>query len=185
VNIESTPQTIKKASLWLIAWGIVVFICGILAIILPITFSVGITIVIGCLVLVAGIGHFVFAFHTRGAGGFLWQILIGILYLIATICLLANPLLGILSLALFVAIFLLLEGIFEIALYLELRAFRHSVWLLVDGVVTLILGVVMIRQWPPASPEIVGTLIGISMMLSAASRVIFSLAIRSLSPLPA
>ena len=182
MDIESTSRTIKKVSVWLIAWGIVVFVCGILAIILPTTFSVGISVIIGCLILVAGIGHFVFALHTQRTGGFLWQILIGVLYLIAAICLLVNPLLGVLSLTLFLAIFLLLEGVFELALYFRLRAFRHSLWLLLDGIGTAILGIVMFRQWPPASPELIGTLIGMSMMLSAASRVIFALAIRSLSP---
>ena len=185
MTIESTTQTIKKASPWLIGWGIVVFVCGVLAIFLPITFSFGITTVIGCLVLAAGIGHFIFAFHTRNVGGFSWQILIGLLYLVATVCLLVNPLLGVISLALLVAIFLSVEGIFELALYFQLRGFRHAFWLLLDGVGTLTLGVVMIKQWPPASPEIIGTLIGISMMLSAASRVIFSLTVRSLNPSPA
>jgi len=182
VDIESTSQRIKKASPWLIAWGIVVFVCGILAMILPTTFSVGISFIIGCLLLVAGVGHFVFDLHTQTAGGFFWQILIGLLYLIAAICLLVNPLLGVLSLTLFLTIFLLLEGVFELALYFRLRAFRHSLWLLLDGVGTVGLGIVMFRQWPPASPEFIGTLIGISMMLSVSSRVIFSLAIRSLSP---
>jgi len=54
--------------------------------------------------------------------------------------------------------------------------------LLLDGIGTLILGIVMLRQWPPASPEIIGALIGISLMLSAVSRLIFTMAIRSLSP---
>ena len=185
MDSDSITQTLTKASPWLIGWGIVVFVCGLLAIILPISFDVAIAIVIGCLTLAAGIGHFIFAFHTRSIGGFFWQILIGALYLLATVCLLVNPLLGIVSLALFVAIFLLLEGVFEVALYVQLRAFRHAVWLLVDGVGTLILGVVMLSRWPPASPEIIGTLIGLSMMLSAVSRVIFSLAVRSLSSTPA
>jgi len=181
MEIEST-ETIRKESPWLIGWGIVVFLCGILAIIFPISFSVGITKVIGCLVLVAAIGHFAFAFHAREVGGFFWQILIGLLYLVGASCLLINPLLGVVSLALFVPIFLCLEGVFELALYLQLRRSRHAFWLLLDSIGTLVLGVVIIGKWPPASPEIIGTLIGISMMLSAASRVIFSLAIRSLSP---
>jgi uncharacterized membrane protein HdeD (DUF308 family) len=101
---------------------------------------------------------------------------------VAAICLLANPLLSVLSLSLFLAIFLLLEGILEFVLYVRLRRFRHSVWLLLDGIGTLILGIVMLRQWPPASPEIIGALIGISLMLSAVSRLIFTMAIRSLSP---
>jgi uncharacterized membrane protein HdeD (DUF308 family) len=160
----------------------VTFVCGILAIILPLTISFGIALVIGSLMLVGGIAHLVFAFETRSIGGFLWQILLSLLYAIAAICLLVNPLLGVLSLSLFLAIFLLIEGILEFALYFRLRRFRHSVWLLIDGIGTFILGILMVSQWPPASPEIIGALIGISLMLSAVSRLIFTMAIRALNP---
>jgi uncharacterized membrane protein HdeD (DUF308 family) len=106
---------------------------------------------------------------------------VSLLYAMAAICLLVNPLLSILSLTLFLAIFLVLEGMLEFALYLRLRRFRHSVWLLIDGIGTLMLGILMMSQWPPASPEIIGALIGISLMLSAVSRLIFTVAIRALN----
>jgi len=182
MNIESVVPVIKKASAWVIIWGIVTFVCGVLAIILPLTFSFGIALAIGCLILTAGIAHLFFAFDTRSVGGFLWQILVSALYVMAAICLLVNPLLSVLSLAFILAIFLLLEGTLELTLYFRLRRFRHSVWLLVDGIGTLILGILMISQWPPASPEIIGALIGISLMLSAVSRLIFTMAIRALNP---
>jgi uncharacterized membrane protein HdeD (DUF308 family) len=182
MNIESIEPVIKKASGWVIVWGIVTFVCGILAIVLPLTFSFGISLIIGCLVLVAGIAHFVFAFQARSVDGFLWQILVSVLYGVAAICLLANPLLGVLSLAFLLAIFLLLESILEFALYFRLRRFRRSIWLLIDGIGTLIVGILMLSQWPPASPEIIGALIGISLMLSAVSRLILSLAIRAVNP---
>jgi uncharacterized membrane protein HdeD (DUF308 family) len=182
MNIESVVPVIKKASAWVIIWGIVTFVCGVLAIILPLTFSFGIALAIGCLILTAGIAHLFFAFDTRSVGGFLWQILLSALYVMAAICLLVNPLLSVLSLAFILAIFLLLEGTLELTLYFRLRRFRHSVWLLVDGIGTLILGILMISQWPPASPEIIGALIGISLMLSAVSRLIFTMAIRALNP---
>ena len=182
MNIESVVPVIKKASAWVIIWGIVTFVCGVLAIILPLTFSFGIALDIGCLILTAGIAHLFFAFDTRSVDGFLWQILLSALYVMAAICLLVNPLLSVLSLTLILAIFLLLEGILELALYFVLRRFRHSVWVLIDGIGTLILGILMISQWPPASPQIIGALIGISLMLSAVSRVILSLAIRTMNP---
>jgi Uncharacterized conserved protein len=182
MNIESIAPAIKKASPWLIIWCTVTFVCGILAFVLPLTVSFGIALIIGCLILAAGVGHLFFAFQTGSFDGFLWQTLLSALYVVAAICLLANPLLSVLSLSLFLAIFLLLEGILEFVLYVRLRRFRHSVWLLLDGIGTLILGIVMLRQWPPASPEIIGALIGISLMLSAVSRLIFTMAIRSLSP---
>jgi uncharacterized membrane protein HdeD (DUF308 family) len=160
----------------------VTFVCGILAFILPLTISFGIALVIGCLILAAGIGHLFYAFQTRSVDGFLWQILLSTLYVMAAICLLANPLLSVLSLSLFLAIFLILEGILEFALYFRVRRFRHSIWLLIDGVGTLVLGILLLSQWPPASPEIIGALIGISLMLSAVSRLIFTMAIRALNP---
>jgi uncharacterized membrane protein HdeD (DUF308 family) len=185
LNIESIVPLIRKASGWVIIWGIVTFVCGILAIILPLTFSFGIALIIGCLVLVAAIAHLFFAFETRSVDGFLWQMLVSVLYGVAAICLLVNPLLSVLSLTLVLAIFLLLEGILELALYFVLKRFRHSVWVLIDGIGTLILGILMLRQWRPATPEIIGALIGISLMLSAVSRVVLSLAVRTLNPAPA
>ena len=181
MNIESIVRMIRKASVWVIVWSMVTFVCGILAIILPLTFAFGIALIIGCLLLVAGIAHIVFAFQTHSVDGFLWQILVSILYGVAAICLLVNPLLSVLSLTLILAIFLFLEGILELALYFCLRRFRHSVWVLIDGIGTLILGLLMIKQWPPATPEIIGALIGISLMLSAFSRGIFLLAFRALN----
>jgi uncharacterized membrane protein HdeD (DUF308 family) len=182
MNIESIAPAITKASPWLIVWSTVTFICGILAIILPLTISFGIALIIGCLILAAGIGHLFFAFDTRSIGGFLWQILLSLLYAMAAICLVVNPLFSVLSLSLFLAIFLLLESILEFALYFRLRRFRHSIWLLIDGIGTLVLGILMLRQWPPASPEIIGVLIGFSLMLCAVSRLIFTMAIRALTP---
>jgi uncharacterized membrane protein HdeD (DUF308 family) len=182
MNIETIGPTISKASTWLMVWSSVVFACGILAIVLPLTFSFAIAVVIGFLVLVAGIAHFIFAFQTRGLGGFLGHILLCAIYEIAAVCLLANPLLSVISLSLIVAVFLILEGILELALYFRMKRFRHSIWVLIDGIGTVILGIFLVRQWPPATPEVVGALIGTSLMLSALSRIILSLTVRTLRP---
>ena len=182
INLESVAPTIKRASRWLIVWSIVVFVCGILAIVLPLTFSFAIAFVIGSVVLVGGIAHLVFAFHTHNLGGFLLHMLLCAIYEIAAICLLANPLLSVFSLSLILAVFLLLEGTLELALFVRLRRYRHSLWILVDGIGTMIFGILIVRQWPPASPETLSALIGASLILSAVSRIIFALAFRTLSP---
>jgi short repeat uncharacterized protein DUF308 len=69
MNSGSIAPAIKKASRWLIVCSTVTFVCGILAIILRLTFSFGIALIISCLILVAGIARLVFAFHTRNVGG--------------------------------------------------------------------------------------------------------------------
>ena len=86
---------------------------------------------------------------------------------------------------LLLSILLLLEGILELGLYFRMRRLRHSIWLLIDGVGTLILGILIARQWPPASLEIIGALVGISLMLTAVSRTILWLTVRGLSPVAA
>jgi len=182
MSADLSVEVFQKYSKWSLIASVVIFVCGILAIVLPLTFSFGITIIIGSVVLVAGIAHLVFAFHTRDIGGFLWHILLFALYEMAAICLLANPLLGLFSLVLLLAILLLLEGILQLGLYFRLRRLRHSIWLLIDGIGTLVLGILIARQWPPASQEIIGALIGISLILTAVSRTILWLTVRGLGP---
>ena len=182
MNAETTLGTARKASGWSMLWGILMFICGILAISLPLASSIGIVIVLAWLILFAGIAHLFFAFQSHSIGGVLWQVLLAILYGIAGVYMLMNPLLGVLSLTLVLAVFLLFEGILEIALYFRIRRVRHAGWVLFDGIVTLILGLLIWAQWPSSSVWVIGTLVGISLMFSGISRFMLSMGVRQLSP---
>jgi uncharacterized membrane protein HdeD (DUF308 family) len=95
-----------------------------------------------------------------------------------------EPAFGVLSLTLVLAVFLLFEGILEIALYFGIRRVRHAGWVLFDGIVTLILGILIWAQWPWSSVWVIGTLVGISLMFSGISRFMPSLAVRKISPAP-
>jgi len=184
MKVDLPIQLPQKYVRWSLIASSLVFVCGVLAIILPLTFSFGIAVFLGLVVLVGGMAHAVFAFQTQHIGGFLGHMLLFALYELAAICLLANPLLSIFSLALMLAVFLLLEGILELALYYRIRRLRHSFWVLIDGVGTLILGILIVSRWPPASPDTIGTLVGISLILTAVSRVFLSLAVRAIGPTP-
>jgi uncharacterized membrane protein HdeD (DUF308 family) len=182
LNPQASIGALGKATRWSTMWGILMFILGILAVSLPQMFSIGIAIVLGWLILFAGILHLIFAFHSYYVAGFLRQVLLAAFYGMVAIYLLANPLLGVVTLTLLLAVFLLLEGGVEILLYFSIRRFQHSWWVLVDGIATLILGILMCSQWPPSSPWVIGTLVGISLMFSGISRVMLSFAVRGLSP---
>lgn len=181
MNAETTVGTVRKPSRWSILWGILMFICGILAISLPLVSSIGIVIVLAWLILFAGISHLIFAFHCHSIGGVLWQVLLAVVYGIAGIFMLMNPLLGVLSLTLVLAVFLLFEGILELVLYFHIRSLRPAGWVLFDGIVTLILGILIWAQWPSSSVWVIGTLVGISLIFSGISRFMLSLAVRNTS----
>jgi uncharacterized membrane protein HdeD (DUF308 family) len=185
MKVDLPIQLPQKYVKWSLIASSLVFVCGVLATVLPLTFSLGIAVFLGLVVLAAGMAHAIFAFQTQHIGGFLGHMLLFALYEMAAICLLANPLLSILSLAVMLAVFLILEGVLELALYFRLRRFRHSFWVLIDGVGTLILGILIVSQWPPASEDTIETLVGISLILTAVSRVFLSFAVRGLGPTPA
>ena len=182
MSVETTVGNVRKTSGWSMLWAILMFVCGILAISLPLASSIGIVIMLAWLILFAGICHLIFAFQSHGVGGSLWQVLLAVVYGIAGIYMLMNPLLGVLSLTLVLAVFLLFEGILEITLYFGIRQVRHSGWVLFDGIVTLILGILIWSQWPSSSVWVIGTLVGISLIFSGISRFMLSLTVRDMSP---
>ena len=179
MNAETTVGVVRKVSGWSMLWGFVMFICGILAISLPLASSIGIVIVLAWLILFAGISHLIFAFQCHSVGGVLWQILLAVVYGLAGFYMLMNPLLGVLSLTLVLAVFLLAEGILELVIYFRIRRIRHAGWVLFDGIVTLILGFFIWAQWPSSAVWVIGTLIGISLIFSGISRFMLALAVRN------
>jgi uncharacterized membrane protein HdeD (DUF308 family) len=178
---ESVDIDVNQASRWLISSAVVVFVCGVLAIVLPLTFSIGIAGLLGWLFVVAAIAHLAFGIHF-GSGTLAWHAFIAGLYGLAAINLLGNPLLGVVLLALVVGIVLILEGIIEIALFFALWEYRHAVWILIDGVVTLGLGIMACAHWPPAALEIIQYLVGISFISSGISRLVLACAIQVVEP---
>jgi uncharacterized membrane protein HdeD (DUF308 family) len=181
MNAETTVGAVRKVSGWSMLWGILMFVCGILAMSLPLASSIGIVILLAWLILFAGMSHLIFAFHSHSVGGFLWQVLLALIYGAAAIYMLMNPLLGVLSLTLLLAVFLLVEGVLELALYFRIRGVRHAGWVLFDGIVTLILGILIWAQWPSSAVWVIGTLVGISLIFSGISRFMLALAVRNIS----
>jgi len=178
---ESLDMGANRASRWLIASAAVVFVCGILAVVLPLTFSVGVGALLGWLCFFAAIAHLIFGIHF-GSGTMSWHAFIAGLYGLAAINLLVNPLLGVVLLALVVGVVLIMEGVVEVVLFFMLREYRHAVWILIDGIVTLVLGIVACAHWPPASLELVQYLVGISLISSGISRLLLAFAIRVVEP---
>jgi uncharacterized membrane protein HdeD (DUF308 family) len=110
--------------------------------------------------------------------GLLGAVLLGILYMAAGGYILLHPLVGLESLTIVLAAYLLVEAILEFILPFQLRPVRGSGWLLFDWIITLILAIMIWRTWPASTLWVIGTLVGISMLFSGISRLMISLAAR-------
>jgi uncharacterized membrane protein HdeD (DUF308 family) len=182
MEVEMTSLgTIAKDSIgWSIGLSTLMIIAGILAIVIPPVAGLTVLLVVAWLLIFSGAFHLVFAWHTRTAGAMIWEILLGILYAVVGAYALLHPAAGLASLTLLLAAYLFAEGVLELVLSFRLRPMRGSNWLLLDGIVTLILGVLIWRTWPSSSEWVIGTLVGISMLFSGVSRLGISLAARRL-----
>ena len=179
MGATSAASIVKESVGWSIALSVLLIVAGIFAIASPMAAGLGVTIFVGWLLIVSGVFHLVFAWYTRSAGGFLWELLVAALYIFIGVYLLRHQTTGLEALTLALAIYLLLEAILEFVLGFSLRPLPGSGWLLFDGVVTLILAILIWKTWPSSTGWVIGTLVGISMLFSGISRLAISLAARS------
>jgi uncharacterized membrane protein HdeD (DUF308 family) len=177
-TLEAGLKRVFRASVGL---SVILIIFGILAIALPVATSVGVVIVIGWLVVFNGITQLVYAFQSMGIGHIAWKLLVAVLYLVAGAYLISHPALGIAGFTLALAIFLCAEGAMDIAAYFSTGKSGHSGWVLVDGIITLILGFMIWDRWPVSSLWVIGTLVGISMVMTGTTRLMMALAARKLA----
>ncbi len=175
---QNTVALLRQGSNWSIVWGIVLIIFGALAIGSPFIAAVAVTVLIDWLIIFAGVVHLVLAFHSHRAGSLIWKLLVGLAYVFMGTYLLMHPVLGVASLTLLLASLFLVEGVLDIVLFFQLRSLRGSTWMLFDGLVTLLLAGLIWAQWPSSSLWAIGTLVGISMIISGCARVMMSFAVR-------
>ena len=176
---QNTPvEMVRHASTTSILWGVLLIVFGVVAVGAPLLAAVAVNALVGWLIVLAGIVHLMLAFRVHGAGSVIWKLLVGIAYVCFGTYVILHPVLGIASLTLILASLFLIEGILDIILYVKMRPIHGSSWVLIDGIVTLLLGLLIYMQWPSSSAWAIGTLVGISLIFSGVARVGMSMAVR-------
>jgi uncharacterized membrane protein HdeD (DUF308 family) len=176
------PQTsteIKAATAWVIALSLGLMLLGILALLMPGIALALFTAGIGWLVLISGIVQIIQAWKGRAVKGLWLNLVVGALYAIAGVYTLVNPVKSAALFALAFGLLFIAEGIFTIVMVFTHRV-RHSMsWLVaINGIITLILGILVINRWPFGAMWLIGLYLGISLLFSGASLLGAALAAR-------
>ena len=145
--------------------GVILLLCGLLAVAAPLAAGVSITILVGLLLAVGGIGQCLLAFRTGAFGKSLLVLLIGLLTVIAGMYLLTQPLEGLEAITLVLAAYFLATGVFELLAAMQMRPTPGWGWMLFNGLVTLVLGLIIWRQFPLSGVWAVGILFGLKLMM--------------------
>ena len=161
--------------------GILLAILGLGAIIVPQLASLAITIFLGWIFLIAGIGGLIITFWARQMPGFWWSLISAALAVLAGLILLARPVQGVLTLTIVVGAYFLAEGVASIMYALEHRrelSGRWS-WLLVAGLMDILISFIIIAGLPGSAEWALGLLVGINLLFGGATLIGMALAARN------
>ena len=172
---------IKRASGWSIVLGVLMILVGMIAICAPLIAGVVIVYVVAWTAIFNGGAQIVYGFRALTGGHLVLEVLLGLLYIVAGVFILLHPAGGLLALTLIIASFFLVYGVIALVLAFQMRPVAGWGWVLFDAIVTILLGALIWAHWPINSEWVIGTLVGISFIVSGVSRLMLSLTVRGLA----
>ena len=176
---ETKDTGVKKPAGWMIFLGILVILSGILAIGAPLVAGISVTIFVGAMIIVAGISQLIHAFSLKFKQGLIVKIILSILAVIAGLFLLINPLQGLLGLTIIIGIYFIADGIGWITMAFSHKPEKGWGWHLFSGIISVLLGIMILNQWPLSGVWAIGVLFGIRMLNAGFGMAFFGSAIRS------
>ncbi len=171
----------KKNSGLLIFLGVLTVIFGVLAIAAPFVTGIAVTMFVGFLLVFMGIARIVYAFKSGQWGAGIWGTIIGLLGVIAGLVILFRPGVSLAWLTLLLAIYFLVDGVCEIIAAFKIRPDPGWGWELFNGIIALLLGIMIWRQWPVSGAWAIGVLVGVHILITGWTMIILGTGARRIA----
>jgi len=164
---------------WIVALGVVYVVAGLVALSSVVLATVVSVFVVGIMMLIAGGAEVVNAFQFKSWGMFLLWIALGVLYIVAGILTFQNPLLAAAVLTLLLGAALVASGIMRIILAFGMKEGMPWMWVVLSGIITLLLGGIILAKWPTSSLYILGIFLGIDLVFAGVGWIFVGLGLKS------
>jgi uncharacterized membrane protein HdeD (DUF308 family) len=181
----AVAQEVRRSTGWTIAAGVLLIVAGIVALAAPYVAAFTVAIFVGWAMIFGGVAQAIYGFTHKESGHLIFKLLLAVLYVVTGGYILFNPIPGVAALALLLGSVLLVESVLLGILAFQVRPRAGWGLWLVDALVTLVLAVFILVNWPGNSFAILAAFIGVSMIFSGVSRLIFAATVRSAVPRPA
>jgi len=165
---------------WYFALGVFLVFLGLIASTMAVATTLLSVVVLGWILLGAGVGLVLLSFLTGKWSGFLLSLAAGALSAIAGIAILSSPLAGAAAITLMVGAILVAEGIYRSIASIVMQ-FPNWGWSLFSGIVALGLGALLLRNWQINSLWFLGLYIGLDLIVHGFSWIMFSLKVHRLA----
>ena len=174
-------KAVKKDATTLIILGVLTVILGVLAMMSPMMAGMAVSMMVGFLLILAGITRTIFAFKAQSWGKGILAFVLGLLTLLVGLAMVFRPVLGLTSLTLVLAAYFFIDGIFEIFEAFDLKPLKGWGWMLFGGIVSVLLGFMIWGQWPVSGAWAIGILVGIKLIFAGWAMVGIGAAGRSIA----
>lgn len=166
---------------WIVAFGVIALIAGIVALGSVVWATASAIIVIGFMMLMVGAIEIVSAFNMRSWGRFAFWLLIGILYVVAGFICLQNPFAAATILTLLLGIALIVAGLLRIFLATQMKQGTPWGWVVLSGLISFFLGLIIVAHWPVSSFYVLGLFLGIDLVFIGSGWIAMGLALKKRS----
>jgi uncharacterized membrane protein HdeD (DUF308 family) len=163
---------------WIVALGVVYVVAGVIALGSVVIATVATVFVVGIMMVLAGVFEVISAFQIKTWGRFLFWLALGVLYIVAGFVAWDNPLLTAVWLTLILGAALVASGITRIFLAFNMQHGSPWIWVVVSGLITLLLGVIILIHWPISSLYTLGIFLGVDLVFAGASWIGLGLGLR-------
>jgi uncharacterized membrane protein HdeD (DUF308 family) len=175
---NTLAEGLRENAGWAIIVGIVMIIAGVLSLILPLVAGLAVTAVIGGTLLAGGMVQVLLAFKADAFGRGLMIFLLGLLGVVAGVYTLMQPVAALASLTLLLAAYFIATGMLAVMAAFQVRPSQGWGWMLANGIITMLLGVLITAQWPLSGAWAAGILVGVHLLSGGAALVAIGSAVR-------
>jgi len=178
-DIEIIAVDLKRSWGWLLGLGILFVILGSIGLGMVVGLTLASVFFIGVLLLVAGISQIIDVFKSKEWRGVLWHALIAVLYLFGGGVVIYDPILASTVITALLAWMLIIIGITRLIMASALREAAGWGWIVFAGITAIILGILILLQWPYSGMWILGLFIAIELLVNGWTYIFVALTLRN------
>jgi len=163
---------------WIVGFGVVSLIAGVIALASTVMATASAVLIVGVMMLFTGVAEVVAAFNAKDWGHRLLWLLLGALYVFAGFVCLQNPFAAATILTLMLGIALIIGGLLRVFLATRMKQGTPWGWVVFSGIVSFLLGLMIVAQWPASSFFVLGIFLGIDLIFIGSSWITIGLALK-------
>lgn len=164
---------------WVLGMGILFLFLGCMGLSMVMGLTLMSMFFFGALLVIGGVSHIVDVFQHREWKGMIWQSLIAVLYIAAGCIVFYDPFLASTFITAILAGVLIVIGLTRIIMAFALKRANGWAWLLLAGITAIILGVLIILQWPMSGLWVIGLFIAIELIVNGWTYIFIALSLRA------